>query len=342
MEEPKIIKAECLVTYNCPLECKTCKVYKMGERFPEPEFDLEKWKKAFKIIYKDLNSDFICIYGAEPLTLGLKNLGDIVLELNKYAKDGKSYSVISNGLLLNTKAIDYLVSKRLDSISCSIDTIDGGTYDISSKVKSSKGLKALDKFKKKGVRDTCGIITVNRKNIHNVPRIARQLIERGHYVNIDLIHYDKQNGNDTFSASKEELEDIIFKEEDIPILSKIADELIKIKKESNMIFPSVEYFELWKDKNYSIELGWKCGSEPQPHSITLRPDFHIQNCDCYAGEDVGKYTIFDLPKKWDEFSINYFDDATDCPGCFWSTHFMATEIMKNYDRRKIDQYQHRE
>jgi len=331
--EPKITKAEILITRKCNLACKYCQVIKKQHA---TELSTEEWFKTFDIIYNKLNADFIAIYGGEPLMLGKEKLGDIVENLSSY-RPKKSYTIISNSINLNDDYQNYLISKGLDSWTASVDTLNSNDgCDKYSKAKSKTGLDALLRFQQKGLRDVCGIITVTKKNIKTIPDTVKFLTDLGIWAGIDLIHYAKNN-NDNFSAPREQMEDLVFSHSDISLIQNTADKLIKLKQNGALIFPTYETLEAWKDSRYSIDLNWKCG---EPKAITVDSNGELYECDQFQGSRLKKYTIFDLPDKWKDFKQDYIEDVRrECLGCFWSTHKMLYE-KEFMDENGSKYYQH--
>ncbi len=321
MKKQKILKAEVLITRRCNLKCKSCKV--INKAIPQSnELSLKLWNKTFNIIYDDLGADFIAIYGGEPMILGKEKLGIIVKNLSKHRPE-KSYTIISNSIGLTDEYQNYLIEQGLDSWTASVDTLnpnDGN--DKYSKAKSKTGLDALLRFQKKNLRDVCGIITVTKKNIKEVPDTVKFLTDLNIWCGLDLIHYDK-TGYDNFSTKRESMLDLVFEHNDLPLISETADKLIQLKKEGALIFPTFETLENWKDSRYSIDLNWKCG---EPKAICVDANGEVYSCDQFQGSRLKHYTIFDLPKKWEQFKKDYIEDVrNECLGCFWSTHTMLYE-----------------
>jgi len=328
-----LLKAEVLITKRCNLNCSFCKIPKdIKER---DELNLEEWKEAFRIVYEDLGASFIAIYGGEPLCLDKDKLLDIIENLSSYREKGKSYTLISNCIGLTNEYMDEMIDKGLDSFTASMDTLDENeSLDNISKIKSRKGLNTLLKFKEKGIRDVCGIITATKKNIKNIPQTVKYLSDKGIWVGIDVIHYRKGN---TDLPKKSQVEELLLTRGDMPIIIEVADKLIRMKKEGYLIFPTYEVLEGWKNPNYIIDLNWKCGTN-HPYCITIDSNGTLMECDSFRGSRIKKYKIFDLPNKWKEFKKDYFDDVCyECLGCFWSTHFCAEDIIK---KKGVKYYQH--
>ena len=332
--EQKILKAEVLITRRCNLKCSYCKVIKKEVE----EMSVEQWAKAFDIIYNKLGASFIAIYGGEPTMLGKKKLLDIIDILNTYKKDGKSYTIISNSVLLDDNYIKELIEHSLDSWTASVDTIsDEAEYaDYDAFKKTRCGLEALKKLRAGGVRDVCGIITVHKKNIKNIPLTVHYLTRHGIWASMDVIHYDK--GGDNFSSPKNSMRDLLFTREDMPLIRSVADELLKMY-DTHKIFPTPKILEMWKDPRYIVDLDWKCGDV---YCITVDSDGSLLECDATQGSRIKSYNVFDLDneKIWNTFKSDYMEDvAMECKGCFWCTHVMAEDIIRNKDG--VDYYQHK-
>lgn len=338
MIDNKLVKIETLLTRGCNLQCKSCKVINpdlpMGE-----ELTVEEWDKAFDIGFNELGADFIAAYGGEPLSIGREKLGGIIESLARHRPE-KSFTIISNSIGLSEEDMDYFMEKGLDSWTASVDCLEGGSADRYSDAKSQTGLKALLRFKEKGLRDTCGIITVTKKNILRVPETVRYLTDLGIWAGIDLIHYDspsRLNGRDNFSPDRSQIEDLLL--DDIDEVSGVADELIQMKKNGALVFPTYETLEAWKNPDYSIRLNWSCRDLERPYLILLDADGTLGACDQFQPPELKKYSIFDMPEKWEEFSKEYMEQVKDknCR-CFWSTHFCLSEIASTEDGMKY--YQH--
>lgn len=339
MIEDKIVKAEVLITRRCNLRCKTCQV--IHPKLPQGrELTSQEWDKAFDIVYNKLGADFIAVYGGEPLILGRNKLGNIIESLAKH-RPKKSFTIISNSVGLKEEDMDYFMNRGLDSWTASVDCLpQGNSADKFTKAKSQVGLSTLLKFKEKGLRDTCGIITVTKKNLLQVPETTKFLTDLGIWTGIDLLHYDspeRLDGMDNFSTDKKYMKELLL--DNIDDVRNVASKLIQMKKEGALIFPTFKTLEAWKNPNYSLNLNWSCKNLERPYLILLDADGTLGACDQFQPSELKKYSIFDMPEKWNDFSNQYMKSIRDrnCR-CFWSTHYCLDEIANTKDGMKY--YQH--
>lgn len=313
-----LIKAEVLLTRRCNLKCKSCKVIRKDKK----EMDLKEWKKAFNIIYSDLGASFIALYGGEPLVLEEKKLLGIIEHLSGWRDRGKDFTIISNSLLATPKKLKKMIKAGLDSYTASIDTLskkDELNMDNDAKAKSQEGLSTLLYLKDK-IRDTCGIVTITKKNIDDVYNTIKFLSSHGIWAGIDVLHYDK--GGCNFSSKKEIMKDLLITREDMPRMIKLADNILK-NYNHLLVFPTKKIIQMWKNPKYVVDLNWKCS---KPVCLTLECNGELLECDEFQGSRIKKYSIFDLPTKWLNLQKDYMNDVSmECKGCFWSTHVMACQ-----------------
>lgn len=342
-DKPKIVKMEWLMTRDCNANCSGCQIIHPKWEL-NPIMSISQIATAIDIVYdkNKLNGSFIAGYGGEPLILGRKKLGEIIRILSSY-RPKKSYTIISNSIGLTEKDMDYFISKGLDSWTSSVDCLSNGiTYDRYSEVKSKAGIKALMGFKEKGLRDVCGIITINKKNLLQVLETVRFLSDRKIWVGLDFIHYNspqRLNGLDNKCSNKDDMLDYVFNDNDINNIRKLSEELIKMKKQGGLIFPTFKTLEGWKDPQNSIYLNWSCKSFKKPYSIMMDQDGSLGCCDQFAPPEIRKYSIFDMPQKWNDFSKQYIKSVKErnCR-CFWGTHYCLDEIANT--KEGIEYYQH--
>lgn len=343
----RITKAEVLLTRRCNIACATCEV--IHPDLTARELSTAQWQQAFDIVYDQLGATFIALYGGEPLELGEEKLLEIVKHLVKWRSEDRGFTIISNGIKLSRRYAEELVAAGLDSWTSSVDTAEVAfrthVGDVSMAAKVTGGLRALGWFKELGIRDTCGIVTVTARNLAQIIPTVKWLTAHGHWAGIDLLHYQRGDGQYSFSSTPEQMEKfgLMLKPEHLPQLTEIADWLIAHHEEL-LVFPTKHVLEMWKDPAYSIDLTWKCSPA---HALTIDSDGSIGLCDDrmpthWDGERTAEpWSIFDLADRgvWDEFVAWYAKDLEHCKGCFWSTHVMAVDALN--DDRLRRHYIHR-
>ncbi len=323
------------------------------------EMETEQWRQAFDVVYDKLGGTFVALYGGEPLVYGDDRLEEIIKILAAKRDDIRDFTIISNGIGFNKKRAARFVEAGLQSWTSSIDTSERGA-DIGDKymnAKTSSGLKALAIMKNEfDLRDTCGIVTVTAKNLDQIIPTVRWLCDNGHWVGIDLLHWNRGDGEYTFSSEKSDMDmlGLTLREEHMDKLAEVADYLIEHHEEL-LVFPTKRVLEMWKDPSFSIDLGWKC--EPG-HALTIDSNGQIGLCDDrmpnrYGEErrkllpkgrpwhilDFDKETDPLVRKEWDSFIDWYRKDLKRCDGCAWSTHVMAVDAL--HDEKLRSHYVHK-
>lgn len=359
--EPCVTKAEVLLTRRCNIQCGTCRVIdpardETGQpRIADGEMSVAEWKRAFDVVYGKLGASFVALYGGEPLVYGDDKLIPIIRHLASHRSEVNDFTIISNGIGLTQARAEAFVAAGLDSWTSSVDAV--GLREVGDKYMNAKtpaGLRALARMAQLGVRDTMAIITVTRKNLDHVHDAARQLTALGHWIGIDLLHYQRGDGEFTFSTSRDEMESIglTLTLEDMPRLRALSAVLIH-DYDNLRLFPSKEVIAGWADPRLSIELGWKC---VPGHSITIDFDGSIGLCDDRMPTGYGDSRMalaeshnparrpwhihdFDLGDplltlRWEDFMRWYAEDLDMCSGCYWSTHCMAVDAMRSTSLRK--------
>lgn len=317
-----LTKAEVLLTRRCNLRCQNCGVIK--ER--RSEMSLEQWCEAFDIIY-DLGATFIALYGGEPLEVSKKKLLGIVQHLAGKRRPGRDFTIISNGVKLTDSYADELIQAGLQSWTSSVDAISPKNKELGNQcmtVKTQAGIAALKLMKSKGVRDTCGIITVTAKNLDRVVETVEWLSANGHWAGIDVIHYQRGDDKFNFSAPPEEMADLVLRDEHRPKLKEISDFLI-VNHKRLLVFPTPKVLAMWPKEG--VDLNWRCA----PASITVDSDGTLGLCDDRFTGHTRAFNILKLkdPDELAAFEFVYRRGIKSCPGCFWSTHVMAVDALND-------------
>lgn len=312
----KIIESSVYLTRKCNITCQYCKIIKT--EFPE-ELTTEQWTEAFDIL-DNLGIRFVNIAGGEPTIL--KGLGTMIGHLNNHTS--MRYSVVSNSIF-NDRKLDELVNAGLKTYVASVDVIEEEANDLGILRKSDAGLKMLKKLQARGVPELCGNIVINGRNINNVMTVVRYLDDNGFWTSICPIVWGKgDNWGDVEKAD----ESYRLTEAHKDTLEEIADELLLMKERGSLILPTESYIR--NMTSFGIACNWKCFMEkksPNPPRLFIDADGSIMSCINFRGKTASKYSIFDFRDVavYEQFINEWWNDVSDCPGCYWSTMYMAKE-----------------
>jgi len=315
-------KAEILITRSCNLNCEYCTMKKYNNPKNDQMSD-DLWKIVPKKL-SELKIPFAPIYGAEPL-MRIDALCNFIEECVKYNIET---TVITNTTLLTDKNIEKLKKSGLNSITMSYDgLIPSLTGSIKSKTSSANLL--LHKLKN-NFKDIEVIFTVTNKNLEHLIPTVISMSELGFYTFFDLIHQDR--GQPGSKCSKN-INHLLIKNDQCQEFIMILTELIVLKKANKILLHnSIESMLLLRFLiSVGITYNWKC----KPGSfITIDQDGTVFGCDDYQPEIMRqKYNILDLNKtwNWDEWVSVWSKHLKFCPGCYWSTHIMASQWYKKQD-----------
>lgn len=311
----KIIESSVYLTRKCNLACDYCKIIKTT--LPE-ELSTEQWLEAFDIM-EGLGIRFVNIAGGEPTIL--KGLGRMISHLND---SSMRYSVVSNSVF-NERKLEELVEAGLRTFVASIDVIEDDDNDLGSIKKSGAGLKMLKKLKERGVPELCGNIVITGRNIDQIMPVVHHLNDNGFWVSICPIVWGK---GDNWGEIEIKDKSTRLTEVHRGKLEKIAEELLKMKANGARILSTEGYIRGMA--TYGADCSWKCYEEkksPYPPRLFIDADGSIMSCINYRGETSKKYSIFDFrdPAVYEEFIHQWWQDVSDCAGCYWSTMVMAKE-----------------
>jgi MoaA/NifB/PqqE/SkfB family radical SAM enzyme len=314
--ELKIIESSVYLTRKCNLACQYCKIIKTT--LPE-ELTTRQWVEAFDIL-ESLGIRFVNIAGGEPTIL--KGLGKMVAHLNN--KTSMRYSIVSNSIF-NDRKLDELVNAGLKTFVASVDVIEDNNGDLGSIRKSSAGLKMLKKLQNRNVPELCGNIVITGQNIDKVMPVVRYLNDNGFWTSICPIVWGK---GDNWEEIEKADESYRLTAADKGKLEEIANELLEMKKNGGLILSTENYIK--NMATYGISGNWKCYMEkgsPYPPRLFIDADGSIMSCINFRGDTVTKYSIFDFkdPSVYEKFIREWWDDVAQCPGCYWSTMYMAKE-----------------
>ena len=307
------------LTRHCPMDCKYCAIRKTTLK---RELTYREWIKAFEVL-KKLGVEFNLILGNEVLLLG-DDLVKIVRYLNEKKMSYAMYSTCPAGLFDKVK--EPLIKAKLKNLSCGFDSLK---RKDSIGIKSRRGLKAMIEMKKriKGL-DTQGTITLSKINLNEVVNLFKTLTKNDIWGAVNSIHWDK-DGKYDFFPPKKYLKDFIIK--DKKKFKEVCEELKRLTLAGKIkIQNPPEYFDALK--KYGLNMGWHC---KEPYIINVDADGHLRLCGYRRGEEVTKFTIFDLAdkKKFEEYKKVWRKESKKCPGCFWSYWWMAENFIKTNQRK---------
>lgn len=277
--------------------------------------------KAFRVL-EGIGIKEVNLLGGEPTLFS--GLPELIEDLNNTSLE---YVLISNSLF-SENLLCQLVDSGLKGYIASVDELVL-TPDCkdSALIKSFAGLRALEVFRKKGVKFLGANIVIHRNNITKIIPTVKYLMLRGFYVNVCPIiwgtanHWERrQRDNDTLS-----LKEALF-----PILKEISEYLIEVKHNCDLILSSESYLRNLPE--FSIRLNWKCYNENKrsiPPRLRIDADGALMSCPDFRGSVSRKYHVWDLPdsKKLHNFFLDWHEDVKGCPGCYWSSMYHAKEDL---------------
>ena len=362
MHKPLITKAEVLITRRCNIQCGTCRVIEPAlDLFGKPtmgahaEMSVERWCRAYDVIFDCMGASFSAIYGGEPLVFGDDKLCEIFKHLAKKRNGQRDFSIISNGIGLNRTRAQRFLRAGLESWTSSVDCYtEEELGDKHMNGKTRAGLRALELTKQLGYRDTMAIVTITARNLDYVIPTVEFLCKQGHWVGIDVLHYQRGDGQYTFSSTREQMfkMGVLLGPGHMDKLSSIADTLME-RHSDLLVFPTMRVLEMMKEQRYAVDLTWKC---TPAHAITVDYNGLIGLCDDrmptgYSDERRKlavrmnparrAWHILDfelegkkLLKQWDRFLRWYAADLKHCDGCFWMTHVLTVDALRDSKLRE--------
>jgi MoaA/NifB/PqqE/SkfB family radical SAM enzyme len=339
-----LVKAEWLIVRACNIGCAGCTMPAVSK--VRQQLDLDTIKKV-AYCYHLLGIPFTALYGSEPTMLPLEDLCEII----NYLEELKiKNTIITNGIVLNEEKIDKLFNAGLRSLTMSADSINPDEIpDSYIRAKSKKTYKLMPYWMKKygdRVRDGQITFTVNRQNFKELPEFIKYWSSLGVWTSIDVFHYH-HNQEGTKVGPKEESLDLIFRDQDLPEVKKVFEEIMLMKiqaeKYGYRIFTNTNVIARWITGQVPT-LSWRCTPTT---FITCDSDGTVWFCDDFQPRSYGETMfVWDLitEEGWDKFvkrnkafmDPNQHPDT--CKGCAWATHISAEDIVDG--RASIEDYVH--
>ncbi|MBI5682842.1 MAG: radical SAM protein [Deltaproteobacteria bacterium] len=315
LQETDIIESSVYLTRQCNLKCQYCKIIKT--ELPQ-ELSTDQWIEVFNIL-EGLGIRFINIAGGEPTVVD--GLGKLIRHLNNTSME---YSIVSNSVF-NDKKLKEMVDAGLKAYVASIDVIGGKNNELHDLKKSSAGMKMLKRLKALGVPYLCANIVISGTNISNVADVVKCLCDDGIWVNICPVIWGKGDNWDKIDIADKNYR---LMDEHRERLKGITEEILAMKRQGATILPTESYIKGIPD--FGVDLNWKCFSckdASAPPRLTIDADGGLMNCINVRGKVAQMFTIFDIRDKgnYQRFKDEWWKEAKDCSGCYWSTMVMAKE-----------------
>lgn len=209
------------ITWRCNLRCATCGVCLRGEQLgPSHELSLEKWKAGVRSAAK-LRTIIALISGGEPLLRP-----DVLFDLASHARDmGVAVHVCTNGVLLDRDAAVQFEKAGVKTVSISIDAPERDVHDRlrgkGSFEGAVEGIRVLRSFAPSvNVGINSVVTTQNFRYMAAMVPFAESL--GVHQLKIAPVH-----GNLLHTLKSPDLQELVFKEEDLP---ELREELGNVRR----------------------------------------------------------------------------------------------------------------
>ena len=210
--------------------------------------------------------------------------------------------------------------------------------DLSSKRKTSKGLEVLNWFREtyNGLRDTAVVVTINRENFLDIPKIIKEMSDLGHWTLFDFIHPDRgQYGSKC--KNNDETKKLLFRKEDLPKLCDVLFIILGMKEIGYLVhWPKELLAFVIKRPEVLLKYDWHCveyikqgqkTTNPFPSWITIDNTGEVYCCDDFQIKDrKEKFYIWEIADKWWDFRKYWLERTRkECPGCLWNTHWTSNQ-----------------
>lgn len=223
---------------------------------------------------------------------------------------------------ITDNAINYqkLIDCKVKGVLFSLDTLGTSHIGGCSYVKSMKTKEIIpsikDSFEYLGAN-----IIINSLNIREIPNIIEFLTENNAVANLCPMIIGK-NDNFVYRANDNpyslEKMDNYYGE-----LQKLCGKLIEMKNSGYKIGVPRKYLELLPDVIRNNGYEWNCHYIMDIPILRVNTDLSLMICSDLIGEDMSKYSIFDIEDKFEEINESWVNDSQKrrcCMnnGCYWS------------------------
>jgi MoaA/NifB/PqqE/SkfB family radical SAM enzyme len=288
----------CVITRKCNLSCAYCDVSKKDKLV----LSGDKW---CKILDKFLPwTDFFNIIGGEIMLH--PDLKQIIYHM---ASHRFPFSITTNAVYGFLSDYDMLLNMGVKSIGVSIDSLTNKGPDMSSNLKSKRGLSLAYHIREKHpLIDVIAITVVTDLNINEIPAMLTTFKSKG----ILSILCPVQSRDGLIASS--EVKGITKTSE----LLFLTEWILQNYDHLSLIDP-IEYFQDWPV--YAQKGNWKCKTVQNP---LIDSDGEIYPCmDISEPLNVNAIDAFDI-----ENLVGKMRSAIgNCSGCFWNCTYVA-ELAK--------------
>lgn len=305
--EMKITKVELLWSRACPYACAGCA---MPLEHPDHQGTVEQWEQGMKNIAA-MGSQFVAIYGAEPLTRPV-GLVEVIRAIYAVGMKATIITALPKSPLLRR----LLETTPLDSITVSWD--GRVSADRWREKKSNDGQHVLHAFK--NVRDRAVVATVSETNVRDIVSMAEYADSQGFWFLFDLYHH----GSGPLSKCNDEGGLQPANEQDVRMM---AAGLRELKARGKKIHASDEYLKfLFGNYRGEARSLWHCYKK-KTGWLTINSDGMIMPCDDWqvqSGRRAWEDNVHEEIARWRDGAVQA------CPGCAWNTHFDAVGIEEGW------------
>lgn len=301
------------LSYACNISCITCLCPQIDKASSGPLLSLEIAQKTIEE-FAAMGGKFVGIYGGEPLLI--KYVYDVV----KLAADkGLSVFLTTNGMAASVKNARKLMASGLSGATVSIDGDKTGHEFIRGKDtfgKAIMGAENLVKAAREAGRNDFQLelhLTICRANVLSFAGLINEAARIGTEVFITVALFTRMSQGVTrqmeriLNLSSNDIlnhwnlpEELLLKEDDLPTLRKIVEEMKKHAMERGVelrLDPALnEYFDAQRITSGTFELKKRCSVFE--NSVIIGPDARIGSCPMLTHFSFGQITRQSLSEIW--------------------------------------------
>jgi len=311
------LEAQVYLTRECNLRCEYCILTKKQLK----ELSLDEWKSVFSVL-DSIGIKSVKLLGGEPTVKGwleeliafITNNTSIrcVLLSNSHFDEDRMNSLVAAGLWGYFASVDSILAQPITPGSSHTD------------IKAMDGYYMLHKFKEAGVQFLGANVVISSENILEIPETVKKLSDEGFWVNLCPIIWGIRNSETSFEYRAPDSQ-LKLTSEYVPKLREMALELLRMKRNGAKIIASESYIQ--GIPIFGVRQHWHCSRLSQ---LRVDADGSIMCCPDIRGIASKKYTVWslkDLQKYRQLVTTDWLKDSKQCPGCYWSSIFLAEENL---------------